>query len=390
MSNCCENDQGFPNASLMQQISLNSPVIWQEICLIQQAILSASKNCAPNTGKMCTTVAGNTPMTFVSGINNVEIVNGGAGYYIDNPSIKFIPPEGRVPSVTAQAEVLTNGGSILSIVMTNYGQGYQPVPSTLVVSSPTGTGAELLPIVDATGSIIGVNIVSAGNNYQVGDAVVANRAVTSSFPQANADIKVSAVSASGEILSVSVLKSGQGYQPSTAQVSIVSQLDPDAVYPLGTGFSGTPAVNSQGNITQVIIHSSGAGYVPFRPYLLVNNPGTGASTVVELDNDSVSSISVIKSGSGYVLPATGTVFNPPTAGLPNPPADSAVVSIGISENVYGTNPNKYWMVWSGAETDKQIQLQLSQVLGYFSKLGYKIEIQTNADTGSTIMWRVCW
>jgi len=104
----------------------------------------------------------------------------------------------------------------------------------------------------------------------------------------------------------------------------------------------------------------------------------------------VASIAVLSPGSGYTQAATGIVFNPPTAALPNPPANPAVVDIIVAENTFGTNPALYYQVWAGLATNKPIQLQMSSVLSYFKGLGYTIQIQSNPATGSTIQWKICW
>jgi hypothetical protein len=145
-----------------------------------------------------------------------------------------------------------------------------------------------------------------------------------------------------------------------------------------------------GTITQVVVDNTGAGYAVFPPYLVITNPGTGAQTAVTLALDSVASIAVIQPGTEYSLPVTGTVFNPPTAALPNPPVTAAVVTVNLANNTFGTNPNLYWQVWAGVTTNKAIQLQLNAVISYFKGLGYTISILTNPATGSTIQWKICW
>ena len=82
MADCCTPGTGFPNAASMQQMATNFPIIFEEICLIQQAILAASSQCQPGGGKMSVTIGGTTPMTFISGISSVTIDNGGSGYYL--------------------------------------------------------------------------------------------------------------------------------------------------------------------------------------------------------------------------------------------------------------------------------------------------------------------
>jgi hypothetical protein len=379
----------FPNASTMETLATNLPVVWEEICAIQQAILAASSQCSPSGGQMCTTVGGTTPMTFVSGVTSVTVVNGGSGYYKDTPAVKFIPPNGSSGS-GATATATTNGGAILSINMTAGGTGYQPVNSTMSVTSLGGTGAVLQPLVDSIGAIVNINIANAGSGYTINDTVTATRAVLPNINYVDATFKITSVGISGDILAVAILNPGSGYQPSVAQVEIVSSLNNALPYPVGSGFQATVLTDNSGVITQVVVNNSGAGYADVSPFLVISNPGSGADTTVNLTGTSVSSIAVNKSGSNYVTPITGTVFNPSTATLPNPPTSQAVVTVNISTNTYGTTPSLYWQVWAGTVTNKAIQLQLNQVLSYFQNLNYTIQIQSNPQTGSTIQWKVCW
>ncbi len=389
MSDCCTPGTGFPTGPEMGQIASNLPVIWEEICMIQQAILAASSNCQVGGGQMCTTVGGTTPMTFVSGVNTVTVVNGGSGYFIDTPTVGFVPPVGATVT-PATGTVTTNGSSIMSIAITNGGAGYQPIPSTLAVSSLAGTGAVLQPLVNASGQIVNVNIVNGGAGYTTSDSIVATRAVLPNIAYTNATFVITSVSITGEIIGVAVLHSGSGYQDSVTEVNIVSSLNPLLDYPLGTGFYGTVTTDLSGTITSVLITNNGAGYSSFPPYLVISDPGTGAETAVTLTGQSVSSIAVTKPGSQYTSGATGTVYNPPTASAPNPPATPAVVTINVSNNTFGTNPQLYWQVWAGTTTNTAIQNQLNSVLSYFAGLGYTIKIQSNPATGNTIQWKICW
>lgn len=476
MSDCCTPGSGFPNAATMQQLATNFPVVWEEICMLQQAILAASSQCSPTGGQMCTVVGGTTPMTFVSGILRILVTNGGtsaipnyqgilataaqtvvntivntipisgntsyllvfvngvmqmegallnytvtgpnqitftspltlndniaiysyatgvtfgggSGYYNDSPSVVFVPPVGVVPGVVATGTVTTNGGSILSINMTNGGLGYQPVPATLAVTSTIlGSGAILAPLVNAAGQIIGVNIINGGLNYTINDTITATRAILPG-PYTNAVFKITAVSITGAILSVAVLTPGNGYEDSVTTAKIVSTLNPLIPYPTGSGIQTTVFTDIAGTITSTIVTNGGAGYGIIPPYLVITDPGTGAVTLVTLSGTSVASIAVLSPGSGYTQNATGVVFNPSTAALPNPPANPAIVDIVVAENTFGTNPNLYYQVWAGLTTNKPIQLQLNSVLSYFKGLGYTIQIQSNPATGSTIQWKICW
>ena len=177
---------------------------------------------------------------------------------------------------------------------------------------------------------------------------------------------------------------------SVTTINIVSTLSPATVYPWGTGFQSTVQTNSAGVITGVSVSSSGWGYSTVNPYLTITDPGTGAITQVNLTGNTVGSISVLTAGSNYTQSATGTVFNPSTAPLPNPPTTPATVEINVNNNTYGTNPMLYWQTWAGTTTNKQITTQLNTVLSYFKQLGYTITIQSNPATGNTIQWKICW
>lgn len=316
---------------------------------------------------------------------------GGSGYYTDTPTVFFEPPVGSLPTTIATGTVTTNGGNIISINITNGGLGYQPVPATMAVTSTIlGAGAILEPLVNAAGQIVNVNIVNGGLNYTTLDTITATRAILPNIAFVNAVFRITAVSITGAILSVAVLNPGSGYEDSVTSVLIRSTLNPLLTYPLGGGFIGSVFTDIPGTVTAVTVNNSGAGYVDFLPYLVITDPGTGAMTQVTLSGTSVASIAVIEPGTGYTSSATGIVFNPTTAALPNPPANPAVVDIVVAENTWGTDPHLYWQVWAGAVTNKQIQLQMNQVLSYFKGLGYTIIQQTNPDTGTTFQWKICW
>ena len=217
MADCCTPGSGFPTAPQMEQLATNLPVVWEEICDLQQAILAASSQCQPGGGQMCTTVGGTTPMTFVSGVTSVSVVNGGNGYVVDTPSISFIPPVGAIASGAA-ATLTTNGGNILGVTVTSGGTGYAPRPATLAVSSVAGTGANLQPLVNGNGEIVNVNIVNGGTGYTIGDSVIATRAVLPDIAYVDAVFKITTVSVTGQILAVAVLVPGTGYQPSVTTV----------------------------------------------------------------------------------------------------------------------------------------------------------------------------
>lgn len=389
MADCCTPGTGFPNSALMDQLALNQSVVWEEICKLQQAILAAASQCQVGGGQFCTIVAGDTPMTFVAGVTGVTIVDGGSGYFQDSPSVKFIPPVGSSGSGAA-GTVVTNGGKVLSISVTNPGSGYEPVSSTMSVSSLTGSTTQLKPLVNAAGQIVSVAILNPGSGYTLTDTVTATRAVAPNVAYTDAVFKISTIGTGGEIVAITILNPGTGYQDSVTTVQLTSTINPLLPYPLGAGFVGTVLTDVTTGVSTVLINNGGVGYAVYPPYLVISNPGSGAITQVNLTGTSVSSISVTAPGSNYVPTPTGVVFNPTTAGLPNPPADPAQVTIQFSQNTYGTDPNAYYQVYAGTATNKQLAMQMNTVLSYFKGLGYTITRQTNPATGTTLQWKICW
>jgi hypothetical protein len=373
----------------MEQSATNNAVVWEEICAIQQAVLAAASQCQIGGGKFCTTIGGTTPMTFVTGVTSINVTTPGAGYVQDFPAMRFVPPNGSAGALAA-GTLVTNGGNILQIDVTNGGTGYQPVPATLAVSSVAGVNAILQPLVNASGQIQAVNIVNAGLGYTINDSVTATRAVAPNIAYVDATFIVASVSVTGEILAIIVTNPGSGYQDSVATVEIMSTVSSTTPYPLGTGFIANVLTDPLGVITQVLITNTGYGYATMNPYLVISDPGTGATTQVNLLLDAVSSITVLTPGTNYTQSAVGTILNPSTAPLPNPPTTQAVVKINVSNNTYGTDPLLYWQTWAGATTNRPISAQLNQVLSYFKGLDYTISIQTNPATGNTIQWKICW
>jgi hypothetical protein len=50
----------------------------------------------------------------------------------------------------------------------------------------------------------------------------------------------------------------------------------------------------------------------------------------------------------------------------------------------------YCNVWKGVTEDRAKFIQMSQVVSYFTDLGYAIERRVNSSTGNTFKWIVSW
>lgn len=79
----------------------------------------------------------NSRPVYTTGIQGVNVINGGSGY--TSTSVIFSPPPAG--GVTATGTVTLSGGVVTGIVMTNNGSGYNNTYPTMTFSGPGGTGA---------------------------------------------------------------------------------------------------------------------------------------------------------------------------------------------------------------------------------------------------------
>ena len=64
-------------------------------------------------------------------------------------------------------------------------------------------------------------------------------------------------------------------------------------------------------------------------------------------------------------------------------------SVDVTDTVM-TLSVTYCNVWQGVIDDRAKYIQMSQVVTYFTDLGYSIERRKNADTGNTFKWIISW
>lgn len=407
MTDCCGTDgSGFPDAGTLAGMSTNWPVVWAEISALQQAILSASSQCPapcngqggnPGTGgKNSVCIGGTTPMTYMSGITAVNVVTGGTGYYIDKPTVRFIPPYGVVipPADVASGTVVTNGTSITGITVTPGSSGYQPKITLANVSSLTGSGAVLSVVTNSLGMVYSVAVVSPGTGYAPSDVINIIRAIAPNVMYIDASAVIGGLDISGGILSVNVLVAGTGYEPSLSSIIIISSVTPSLTYPVGGGLQASVLTDNTGEITGVVVINGGFGYANLIPQLVVTDTGTGVSAIVALNGtllvppgNAVSTVTITNSGNNYTQAATAAIINPITAPTPTTPAQ---VSLVIPVNPFCTNPNLYYQVWAGTIVNAAVRRQLDFVRTYFTNLGYNVKLGTNPATGSTLEWCICW
>lgn len=99
----------------------------------------------------------------------VVIANGGSGYS-NGTTATVTTSQSPSPTVTATVTLTVAGGVITNTNVTNPGSGY--IAPTITISSLSGSGASIYPIVEqqdstsqASGTVIGWNVVDEGSGY---------------------------------------------------------------------------------------------------------------------------------------------------------------------------------------------------------------------------------
>lgn len=159
---CC-NTSGFLTQSELSLIGKNHSVIFEEICMIQQALL-AHVRCQNAISKELI-IGGSTPMTAYSRITSLTLVSSGSGY------INYVPTLSIVNNTGIDGEfqiTVTQTGEIESVDIINAGTGYS-MPVEYAIEHPYGQGAILEIIVDEVngGQITSVNVIESGNDYNI-------------------------------------------------------------------------------------------------------------------------------------------------------------------------------------------------------------------------------
>lgn len=221
-------------------------------------------------------------------IDAVTIPSRGSGY-LDSPmthvviSNESLTGDGAAANITVGPNGIITGGAIIS-----GGSGYTKGVS-LVISSATGYGAEISPIISG-GVITGFDVVSGGFGY-IGDTPI-------EFNVGGAELVLSISRVTGSITKVNILNGGKGYI-SAPTLSVYNTQN------LGTGkYSNSSAILSpvmyQGSIVEVVVTDPGIGYpTDSDTYIVVSGDGTGANFSPVVYNGEVIDVVVENSGVGY-------------------------------------------------------------------------------------------
>jgi hypothetical protein len=270
-------------------------------------VSSVATTVTPGGGQGCT-------VNLSFGLSTATLSTGGTGY--------IAPPKVVIHSSTgtgAEAYATLFGGSVYQIVITNPGYGYLDVSGIdldvgsgctgYVMLQPTSVGNVAVtynggltytatPSVTLTDvgsgatagivqmTVVSVQLVSGGTNYQVGDSLLISGGVTTQ----NAWIRVASVSATGAILTY--------------------QLEDGGIYTALPGTVNNPVVGGSGNLAafnlsmglySIDVGTAGTGYV-VPPVVTIDSPGGFGMTAIvraNLTTSYVSSFTIEKPGSDY-------------------------------------------------------------------------------------------
>jgi hypothetical protein len=281
------------------------------------SVVAATTTVSPGGGTGCT-------VNLSFGIKSIAISNAGTNY-VSPPKIVINSTTGTGATATATLY----GGSVNEIIITNAGYGYLDVSgvdfdtgsgaSATVMLQPTGVGNITLTFdggstytqtpavsIDTQGSgasaglitmtVVNVQLVSPGANYQAGDSLL----VSGGTASRNAWIKVQTVDTFGGILTYT-LEDGGAFTalPGTVNNPVI-------------GGSGTlAAFNLLMGVSSINVQTAGSGYV-VPPVVTISSPSSTGQTAMAratLNAGSVDGFVIEKTGYGYTSIPTVTLSN---------------------------------------------------------------------------------
>lgn len=214
-------------------------------------------------------------------ITNIIISNPGFGY-TTNPTVTISSP--TLSQATATA-VVSSSGTISSLQITNPGSGYLSIPPVTIQSPAFGATGTV--IVSSAGTVQSISIANSGGGYSIAPTV------TIDSPGVQA-VGIATTSSTGTISAITLTTQGIGYT-NTAPPQIIIE-SPTS----GTTGIATANVNSAGILTSITLTNVGSGYT-FNPIIQIGPPtmGVKATAISQITNGLVTSIIIQNGGSGY-------------------------------------------------------------------------------------------
>jgi hypothetical protein len=223
------------------------------------------------------------------------------------------------------------GGVSPNITVTNGGSGYGSVP-TVTISGGSGSGATAIAVL-TNGVVTSITLTNPGHGYQPTDVL----AVTISGSVGSG--ATGHVTMTGKpVASLQVTNPGLFTVPSSGPVPLTFSGGG------GTGAAGYVTLGSTGGtgrfVTGAVLTSPGSGYTTSPTATFANNASGGPSTIpsigVTLDTESVATIVLDTTGSGYAGPPAVSIV--PSDGTGSGAAATTTIA-GTSVNSLTLNPS---------------------------------------------------
>ncbi|AIX20959.1 structural protein [Synechococcus phage ACG-2014d] len=180
--------------------------------------------------------------------DSITIESGGVGYTIP-PTVYIDAPTGPDP-IQAELSVTITDGTVTGYVVTNRGRGYLAAPRVAVIDP--GAAQILDVIVDATGRVIDIDLLSGGSGYVDIPSIyiVDNRKDASGAYIGGVGATAVASIFNGQITDLNITNFGTGYDPANPP-RVVIQRPPSANASAEVGF---------GEVTGFRVVETGSAY----------------------------------------------------------------------------------------------------------------------------------
>lgn len=186
-------------------------------------------------------------------------------------------------------EILYTSGTLSPLItITDGGANYSSAP-TITAYGGQGSGATFSATV-LNGSVVNIVTTNPGSGYEPGDIV--QLYITGGGSDSNAELI--AVLAAGAVNNVIITNPGSGYAPGTYALGITGGG--------GTGATGTYTVDGAGTVTGATITAGGSGYTGSPAISFPLGGGSNAAGIATISAGAIASVTVVHGGSGF----TGT------------------------------------------------------------------------------------
>lgn len=175
-----------------------------------------------------------------------------------------------IPVFRSVQDPYYSNGSIASIIIDNSGIGYSNSNTTIIITGD-GEGAQVLPVINASGELEDYIVVNGGSGYTYVDLEVngsgSNANLFASLSEGDLNtlqgiVEVTAID--GAIHALGLDNPGSGY--TSATVTITGD---------GTGANATAIISNTNQISKIVVNAPGSGY-SYASVSITGN-GTGAN-----------------------------------------------------------------------------------------------------------------